>query len=265
MQVHVDIVKRRKERRRERNKLSAQAYRMRRREQSVKTQKVLSTLEEENTRLKNKVKDLENEINSIRQSVSGSSGQRLQASPQPALLKSSPPPPIPSTRPSKSGQSPFSQIANGNAVGGGLLKSSMFPSSVGQQKQQQQPVDNDQLQPRHQAPVDNFLFTQHATQVTMATPFGFPTGAAPTLTAAPTITTTTSITMATPPRHHPHTLHSDLNANASVITNGSAMGGGACQNDNMNNNNNGNNLLLVLPVGQGPARHQSFNNLTNAL
>lgn len=246
-----DIVKRRRERRRERNKLSAQAYRMRRREQSVKTQKVLSTLEEENSRLKNKVKDLEHEINSIRQSVSGSASTSLQASAHPGPQPSSHPTlvQVPRTQPGSFPPPPslFSRhVANSNAGPGGLLKVT---------------VDNDLQHPRHQAPVDNFRFSQHPAPapITMATSFTFPSGATPILSTTNALSShPATMTTSTPTTLHqqPHALHSphDANANSTSVNSNGNMGddGGACQNDNMNNNNNG-NLLLVMPFGQGAA------------
>ncbi|KAL5009167.1 hypothetical protein ScPMuIL_014748 [Solemya velum] len=51
----------RKERRRQRNKMSAQAYRQRRREQSSAQQKILETLEGQNKALLQKLKSLEDE------------------------------------------------------------------------------------------------------------------------------------------------------------------------------------------------------------
>ncbi|CAL1546878.1 unnamed protein product [Lymnaea stagnalis] len=62
-----DVQSKRKERRRERNKLSAQAYRQRRRHQSVKDQQQLMQLEAENKRLHKLVEALEKKTEDARQ------------------------------------------------------------------------------------------------------------------------------------------------------------------------------------------------------
>lgn len=312
-----DIVKRRKERRRERNKLSAQAYRMRRRELSVKTQNVLSTLEEENTRLKDQVCNLQQQIDSIRQSVSGSSAPRFKAPPPtPALLKN--PPPVspgnsnalfsqtPATQLGSSNgpfsqvsttqlgnsNAPFSQVSsthlgntnalfshvtsgetgNSNApfspvftakppsnkspisqlftnantvVGVGAFKSG-FQGDGGQQL-----VDND---PQHQVPVDNFLFSQGAQPVTMASTFCFPATGAMAPSPSGLMTTTTALPLpSTPVIHHTHNLHSDHNANANANPASVTSNTGMCRNDNMNNNNILNNGNVLVSFGQATA------------
>ncbi|XP_076464048.1 uncharacterized protein LOC143296138 [Babylonia areolata] len=75
-----DVLQKRKERRRERNKLSAQAYRIRRREQCVKQQHVLKELQEKNSRLKDQVHSLEDQIDHFRRT---------------AVVRPPPPPPPP--------------------------------------------------------------------------------------------------------------------------------------------------------------------------
>lgn len=110
-----DVVRKRKERRRERNKLSAQAYRMRRRELSVKQQSVLATLQEENTRLKSQVQVLEDKISKFRNAVMHSRPDTvpnpLHASPS-SVLSDVTLPSTPSQQPGRS-RSSRSQSAQG--------------------------------------------------------------------------------------------------------------------------------------------------------
>uniref|UniRef100_A0A2C9LYU8 BZIP domain-containing protein n=1 Tax=Biomphalaria glabrata TaxID=6526 RepID=A0A2C9LYU8_BIOGL len=68
-----DVQSKRRERRRERNKLSAQAYRMRRRTQNVKEQQELMHLEAENKRLHKLVEALEKKKEDARQRLRGCS------------------------------------------------------------------------------------------------------------------------------------------------------------------------------------------------
>ncbi|ESO90096.1 hypothetical protein LOTGIDRAFT_233905 [Lottia gigantea] len=58
---HAEVVQRRKERRRERNKLSAQAYRQRKREEIQNQDKIVVDLEEHQKRLQDRVAELEQE------------------------------------------------------------------------------------------------------------------------------------------------------------------------------------------------------------
>ncbi|KAL8592632.1 hypothetical protein ACOMHN_026562 [Nucella lapillus] len=248
-----DVLRKRKERRRERNKLSAQAYRVRRKEQTVKQQTVLQSLQADNVRLKKTMQSLEDELKTVRRSLR-----------QQRYLTSTPPFPQtgPPSTPTPDSPGPSTPSVN---------KLTMFrpPTEKTAPETISVPaMDNDQCRRQQISPVvDNFVFNKPllttappgAIKVppSMTSPLSFPPaphvmgmrhnfGAATFLASPlPTISEKPDGTFG----HHIHHPKSqlqqpaDLNANANTLafSNANTMNVnvfGMCKNSNMNNNNN---------------------------
>lgn len=263
-----DILRKRTERRRERNKLSAQAYRVRRKEQDAKKQTVLKTLQEDNTRLKLTVQNLEEELKKMR--------RFLTSTPMRATC-----PPSTTTGPESSTTTSVNKL-----TGFGPLPEKTTPTTTTTTTEtNRQAMDNDQSRRQQISPVvDNFVFSKSSlppspvsgamNMPSMTSTRSFPTppvmGARHSFGASPYLATTLPTISEKPDsqfghqHHHPHPHPNsqlqhqppaDLNANANTLafTNANTINAnvfGLYQNSNMNNNNN---LYQALSMSGGEA------------